>query len=53
MLAYDAGTLYRLRNRGGRAVGLKVVDGTCYFSDTEVLTRDGWKRFADVDIARD
>lgn len=28
VLAYDAGTLYRLRNRGGRAIGLRVVDGT-------------------------
>lgn len=28
VLAYDAGTLYRMRNRGGRCVGLKVVDGT-------------------------
>jgi hypothetical protein len=28
VLAYDAGTLYRLRNRGGRAIGLSVVDGT-------------------------
>jgi SPP1 gp7 family putative phage head morphogenesis protein len=28
ILAYDAGTLYRLRNRGGRAIGLRVVDGT-------------------------
>ena len=28
VLAYDAGTLYRLRNRAGRAVGLSVVDGT-------------------------
>jgi 8-oxo-dGTP pyrophosphatase MutT (NUDIX family) len=28
ILAFDAGTLYRLRNRGGRAIGLKVVDGT-------------------------
>ena len=28
ILAYDAGTLYRMRNRAGRAVGLKVVDGT-------------------------
>ena len=27
VLAYDAGTLYRMRNRGGRAVGLKVVSG--------------------------
>jgi 8-oxo-dGTP pyrophosphatase MutT (NUDIX family) len=28
VLSYDAGTLYRMRNRGGRAVGLKVIDGT-------------------------
>ena len=28
ILAYDAGTLYRMRNRGGRCVGLKVVDGS-------------------------
>jgi ADP-ribose pyrophosphatase YjhB (NUDIX family) len=28
ILAYDAGTLYRMRNRGGRAIGLRVVDGT-------------------------
>ena len=28
VLAYDAGTLYRLRNRGGRCIGLSVPDGT-------------------------
>ncbi|MFJ6085166.1 phage portal protein [Streptomyces sp. NPDC092369] len=28
VLAYDAGTLYRRRNRGGRVIGLSVVDGT-------------------------
>ncbi|MFE2407111.1 phage portal protein [Kitasatospora sp. NPDC059408] len=28
VLAYDAGTLYRLRNRRGDAIGLQVVDGT-------------------------
>lgn len=28
ILAYDAGTLYRLRNRRGEAIGLRVVDGT-------------------------
>jgi 8-oxo-dGTP pyrophosphatase MutT (NUDIX family) len=28
VLAYDAGTLYRLRNRGGRCIGLAPVDGT-------------------------
>lgn len=52
-LAFDAGTLYRMRNRAGNAVGLRVVDGTCYSDDTEVLTRSGWKRFADVDITCD
>jgi 8-oxo-dGTP pyrophosphatase MutT (NUDIX family) len=28
VLAYDAGCLYRMRNRGGRCIGLKVPDGT-------------------------
>lgn len=28
VLAYDAGALYRMRNRGGKVVGLSVVDGT-------------------------
>jgi hypothetical protein len=28
VLAYDAGTLYRLRNRGGNVIGLATVDGT-------------------------
>jgi 8-oxo-dGTP pyrophosphatase MutT (NUDIX family) len=28
VLAYDAGTLYRLRNRRGDAIGLRPVDGT-------------------------
>jgi ADP-ribose pyrophosphatase YjhB (NUDIX family) len=27
ILAFDAGTLYRLRNRGGRCIGLQPVDG--------------------------
>lgn len=28
VLAYDAGTLYRMRNRAGRPIGLRPVDGT-------------------------
>lgn len=28
VLAYDAGTLYRMRNLAGQCVGLKVIDGT-------------------------
>lgn len=28
VLSYDAGTLYRMRNRAGRPIGLSVVDGT-------------------------
>lgn len=28
ILAYDAGALYRMRNRAGRTVGLRTVDGT-------------------------
>ena len=30
ILAYDAGTLFRMRNRAGRCVGLRVVDGTTF-----------------------
>ena len=29
------------------------VDNRCYSDDTEVLTRDGWKLFKDVDIEKD
>jgi hypothetical protein len=28
VLAYDAGTLYRMRNNAGRCIGLRVIDGT-------------------------
>jgi hypothetical protein len=28
ILAYDAGTLYRMRNRGGKCIGLKTIDGS-------------------------
>lgn len=28
ILAFDAGTLYRMRNRTGQAIGLRVVDGS-------------------------
>lgn len=44
VLAYDAGSLYRMRNNAGRCIGLKVVDGTTiaplldYYGDTP--TRD-------------
>ena len=48
-----AGTLYRMRNRRGDVIGLKIIDGTCYSADTEVLTQRGWLRFADTDIASD
>jgi hypothetical protein len=27
ILSYDAGTLYRIRNRAGRVIGLKILDG--------------------------
>jgi len=53
VLRYDAGTLFRRRDRAGRVIGLKVVSGRCYSDDTEVLTRSGWKLFTDVDITRD
>jgi DNA-binding XRE family transcriptional regulator len=53
LLVYDAAPLYRMRNRAGKVIGLMPFDGTCYSDDTEVLTRAGWKRFADADISRD
>jgi 8-oxo-dGTP pyrophosphatase MutT (NUDIX family) len=40
ILAYDAGSLYRMRNNANRCIGLKVVDGTTiaplldYYGDT-------------------
>jgi SPP1 gp7 family putative phage head morphogenesis protein len=52
-LKFDATALYRRRNLDGDVIGLEVLDGTCYSEDTEVLTRKGWKRFTDVDIATD
>lgn len=53
VLRYDAGTLYRRRDKAGRTIGLQVVPGACYSDDTEVLTREGWKLFSDVDITTD
>jgi 8-oxo-dGTP pyrophosphatase MutT (NUDIX family) len=47
ILAYDAGTLYRLRNRRGDAVGLRVVDGTTvaplldYWGNTPTAAQPG------------
>ncbi len=47
VLAYDAGTLYRMRNRGGRCTGLKVVDGRTvaplldYWGDSPSAARPG------------
>jgi 8-oxo-dGTP pyrophosphatase MutT (NUDIX family) len=37
ILAYDAGTLYRIRNNAGRTMGLRVIDGT-----TIAPLLDGW-----------
>lgn len=37
VLAFDAGTLYRIRNNAGRSIGLRVVDGT-----TIAPLLDGW-----------
>lgn len=38
VLAFDAGTLYRVRSRGGSVVGLRVVDGTTI---APLLSEDG------------
>lgn len=37
VLAFDAGCLYKIRNRGGDAIGLRVIDGT-----TIAPLLDGW-----------
>lgn len=41
------------KDRAGRIGSYHLVDGACYTDDTEVLTRAGWKRFQDVDMATD
>jgi 8-oxo-dGTP pyrophosphatase MutT (NUDIX family) len=52
ILAYDAGTLYRQRNRAGRAIGLKVVDGTTiaplldYWGDTPEAPAEAYVQYA-------
>lgn len=48
MLVTDALSLYPHLTIGGELHSVEVIDGTCYSDDTEVLTRRGWVRFADV-----
>ncbi|HEV2036896.1 MAG TPA: hypothetical protein VGU71_22320 [Candidatus Dormibacteraeota bacterium] len=38
---------------GSDLYALTILDGTCYSADTEVLTKRGWLRFDQVDIAND
>jgi 8-oxo-dGTP pyrophosphatase MutT (NUDIX family) len=52
VLSYDAGTLYRMRNRGGRVIGLKVIDGTMiaplqdYWGDSPEPPAEAYVQFA-------
>lgn len=52
VLAYDAGTLYRMRNRGGRVIGLKVIDGTTvaplldYWGDSPDAPAEAYVQYA-------
>ena len=53
ILVIDRGVLIKVRDEEGSLKGLMPVDGTCYSDDTEVLTRDGWKNFRDVNVEYD
>lgn len=52
ILAYDAGTLYRRKNRAGRTIGLKVVDGTTiaplldYWGDSPEAPKPAYVQYA-------
>lgn len=54
LLVIDAPTIYVERSKKDFSVaGLRWVEGACYSDDTEVLTKRGWLKFEDVDIAID
>lgn len=52
VLAFDAGALYRLRNRGGRVIGLRPVDGTMiaplldYWGNTPEAPAEAYVQYA-------
>lgn len=52
VLAYDAGALYRMRNRIGQCVGLRVVDGTTlaplldYWGNTPAYPAEAYVQYA-------
>lgn len=52
-LVLDAISVYPHLTLSGDLHSLEILDSTCYSDDTEVLTRRGWKKFADVDISLD
>ena len=47
-LVLDALTLYPHMDLKGDLHSLEVIDGSCYSDDTEVLTRRGWVKFAQI-----
>ena len=52
-LVLDRRAMVKVKNRGGGIASFHQVDGACYSADTEVLTRRGWLRFDQVDLATD
>lgn len=52
VLAYDAGALYRIRNRTGQSVGLRAIDGTLiaplqdYWGNTPTFPAEAYVQYA-------
>lgn len=52
VLAFDAGTLYRIRNRTGQSVGLRAIDGTLiaplqdYWGNTPTFPAEAYVQYA-------
>jgi hypothetical protein len=52
-LVLDRRCVVLSQDRAGRVGSYHLIDGTCYSADTEVLTRDGWKLFTQVNLESD
>ena len=53
LLTLDAVAWEKTRYPDGTLAEIHYIDGACYSDDTEVLTKEGWKLFKDVDITKD
>lgn len=52
-LVTDAVTIYPRMTYGGKLASLDLIDGSCFTDDAEILTKNGWKRFQDLDKEND